>query len=136
MLAIAAILEIVAYYIPGIDNLLDTLATPSAIIAGIAISAAVMTDVPPMLKWTLAIIAGGGVAGLTQGATAFTRANSTVFTGGLGNPVIATAELGGALLVSILAIAAPYLALVVIISFILVVVLIVKKFKRNRTPRQ
>ena len=135
MLAIAAILEIVAYYIPGIDNLLDTLATPSAIIAGIAISAAVMTDVPPMLKWTLAIIAGGGVAGLTQGATTFTRANSTVFTGGLGNPVIATAELGGALLVSILAIAAPYLALFVVVFLILMTVLIIKKIKRKNSIR-
>ena len=93
MLGIAAVAEILAYYIPGVDNLLDALATPSAIIAGIAISAAVMTDVPPMLKWTLAIIAGGGAAGLTQAATAFTRANSTVFTGGLGNPIVATGEI-------------------------------------------
>jgi hypothetical protein len=56
MLAIAAVVEIAAYYIPGLDNLLDTLATPAAIAAGIMVSAAVMTDLPPMLKWTLAII--------------------------------------------------------------------------------
>ena len=36
------------------------------------------------------------------------RAKSTLFTGGLGNLVIATAELGGALLVSLLALAAPF----------------------------
>jgi hypothetical protein len=68
--------------------------------------AAVMTDVPPMAKWTAAVIAGGGVAGLTQGATAMLRAKSTVLTRGIGNLVIATAELGGALLVALVALAA------------------------------
>src|SRR5262245_17214833 len=96
MLSVAAIVEIVAYYVPGVDNLLDTLATPAAFVAGTVVSAAVMTDVPPLVKWTAAVIAGGGVAGLTQGITTLLRAKSTILTGGLGNPVIATAELGGA----------------------------------------
>jgi hypothetical protein len=100
MLSVAALAEILAYYIPVIDNLLDSLATPAAFIAGTIVSAAVMTDVPPMVKWTAAVIAGGGIAGITQGATALLRAHSTVLTGGLGNSVIATAELGGALLIS------------------------------------
>jgi hypothetical protein len=69
MLSLATRIEILAYYIPGVDNLLDTLATPAALVAGILVSAAVMTDVPPMVKRTAAVIAGGGVAGLTQGAT-------------------------------------------------------------------
>jgi hypothetical protein len=117
MLGAAALAEILAYYVPGIDNLLDTLATPAAFVAGTVLSAAVMTDLPPMVKWTAAIIAGGGVAGLTQGVTAMLRAQSTVLTGGLGNLVIATAELGGALLVSLLALAAPLAALAVVILF-------------------
>src|SRR5580692_11277948 len=103
MLSVAALAEILAYYIPVVDNLLDSLATPAAFIAGTVVSAAVMADVPPMVKWTAAVIAGGGIAGLTQGLTATLRANSTVWTGGLGNLIIATAELGGALLVSFLA---------------------------------
>ena len=107
MLGTAAIVEIAAFYIPGVDNLLDTVATPGAVIAGTIASAAVMTDMPPMLKWTAAVIAGGGVAGVTQGLTAMLRAKSTVFTGGLGNSVVATAELGGASLISILALTAP-----------------------------
>ncbi len=60
MLAVAALFEIAAYYVPGLDNLLDAIAGPAAVIAGIAVSAAVMTDLPPMLKWTLAIIAVAG----------------------------------------------------------------------------
>ena len=74
MLSVAALAEILAYYIPIIDNLLDTLATPAALVAGTVVSAAVMTDVPPMVKWTAAVIAGGGIAGLTQGLTGILRA--------------------------------------------------------------
>lgn len=118
MLGTAALAEIVAYYVPGVDNLLDTVATPGAFVAGTVASAAVVTDLEPMVKWTAAVIAGGGVAGLTQATTALLRAKSTVFTGGLGNPVIATAELGGAALISLLALAAPLAALAVIILFL------------------
>jgi hypothetical protein len=115
LLSVAALVEILAYYIPGVDNLLDTLATPAAFVAGTIISAAVITDLPPMVKWAAAIIAGGGIAGLTQATSAVLRAKSTVLTGTLGNPVIATAEVGGSLLVSLMALAAPLLTLVVIV---------------------
>jgi hypothetical protein len=115
MLGVAALVEIIAYYVPGIDNLLDTLATPTALVAGTVVSAAVMTDVPPMIKWIAAVIAGGGVAGLTQGAIAMLRAKSTVLTGGIGNSIISTAELGGALLVTLLALMAPLVALALVI---------------------
>jgi hypothetical protein len=100
-----------------VDNLLDTVATPGAVVAGTIASAAVMTDLPPMLKWTAAIIAGGGVAGITQGLTAMLRAKSTVFTGGLGNSTVATAELGSATLISILALTAPLAALALVVLF-------------------
>jgi Domain of unknown function (DUF4126) len=118
MLSVAALAEILAYYVPAVDNLLDTLATPAALVAGTIVSAAVMTDVPPMVKWTAAVIAGGGVAGLTQGVTALLRAKSTILTGGAGNAVLSTAELVGALLVSLLALAAPLAALGVVIFFL------------------
>jgi hypothetical protein len=75
---VAALAEILACYIPVIDNLLDSLATPAAFVAGTVVSAAVMIDVPPMMKWTAAVIARGGIAGLTQGVTAILRAHSTV----------------------------------------------------------
>jgi Domain of unknown function (DUF4126) len=65
MLSVAAIVEILAYYISGVDNLLDALATPAAFVAGTVVSAAVMTDVAHMVKWTAAVIAGGGIAGVT-----------------------------------------------------------------------
>jgi len=114
LLSVAALVEILAYYIPGLDNLLDTLATPAAFVAGTIIAAAVITDLPPMVKWAAAIIAGGGIAGLTQTTSAVLRAKSTVLTGTLGNPVIATGELGGSLLLSLMALVAPLFTLLVI----------------------
>jgi len=115
MLAVAAGVEIAAYYIPGVDNLLDALATPTALIAGTVAAAAVMTDLPPIVKWTTAVIAGGGAAGLTQGVSSLLRLKSTATTGGLGNPVVATGELGGAAMLSLLAIFAPIVALVLVV---------------------
>jgi Domain of unknown function (DUF4126) len=131
MLSVAAIVEILAYYIPGVDNLLDALATPAAFVAGTVVSAAVMTDVPPMVKWTAAVIAGGGIAGVTQGVTAALRANSTVWTGGLGNLVIATAELGGALLVSFSALAAPVAAIALVILFLWLAIRLLRRMLRG-----
>jgi uncharacterized protein DUF4126 len=114
MLSVAALLEILAYYIPGVDNLLDTIATPAALIAGTVVSAAVMTDLPPIVKWTTAVIAGGGAAGLTQGFTSLLRAKSTLTTAGLGNHLVATGEIGAALALSLLSLAAPLLAVVLV----------------------
>lgn len=114
MLAIAALLEIIAYYIPGVDNLLDALATPAALIAGTVVSAAVMADLPPIVKWTTAVIAGGGAAGLTQGITSLLRLKSTTLTAGVGNHALATGELGGALGLSLLALAAPVVAVALV----------------------
>jgi hypothetical protein len=115
MLSVAAVLEILAYYIPGVDNLLDAIATPAALLAGTIVSAAVMTDLPPIVKWTTAVIAGGGAAGIIQALTSLLRAKSTVMTGGLGNHIIASGELGGALLVSLLALAAPLAAVALVV---------------------
>jgi hypothetical protein len=134
MLGVASLAEILAYYIPGVDNLLDALATPAALVAGTVVSAAVMTDLPPLVKWTTAVIAGGGVAGLTQSATALLRAKSTAFTGGLGNPVVATAELGGSVLVSLLALLLPLAALALVVVFCWFVFQFVRRRLRGTPP--
>jgi hypothetical protein len=135
MLAVAAVAEIAAYYIPGVDNLLDAIATPTALIAGTIAAAAVMADLPPIVKWTTAVIAGGGAAGLTQGVTSLLRAKSTATTGGLGNPVVATGELGGSLLLSLLAILAPILALVVVVLFCWAIVKGLRRLFARREPQ-
>lgn len=132
MLGVAALAEIAAYYIPGLDNLLDAAATPAAVVAGIALSAAVMTDLPPMLKWTLAIVAGGGAAAMTQTATAAARGHSSIFTGGLGNNVIASGELLTAIILPLIAIIWPAVALVVTALLLLTALAIINRIRRRR----
>lgn len=131
MLSVAALVEVLAYYIPVVDNLLDVVAAPAAFVAGTILSAAVMTDMPPMVKWTAAIIAGGGVAGLTQGVTGILRAHSTVLTGGLGNFVISSAELGGAAVISFLALAAPVAAIALVVLFLLTAIRLIRRLFRG-----
>lgn len=109
--AIATALEVGAYYIPWLDNFLDTIATPAAVVAGAVISASVFTGMDPFLRWTLAIIAGAGAAGAVQTASVVTRAASTATTGGLGNFVVATGELILSVVASLLA---PFVAIVLI----------------------
>lgn len=113
--AVATCLEIGGYYIPWLDHLLDTIATPAAIVAGTVVTASAVGDLSPFLKWTLAVIAGGSAAGLVQGATVVTRGASTLTTAGLANPLVATLELAGAVITSILAIATPILAVALVV---------------------
>jgi hypothetical protein len=131
--SVATVLEIAGYYIPWVDHLLDTIATPAAVIAGTIVTASMVGGMSPFLKWTLAAIAGGGVAGLVQGTTVVTRGASTLTTGGLGNPMFATIELAGALVTSVLALVAP--VLVVGLIAVLLFVFGRKLLRRFRAPR-
>lgn len=117
-LGTATVVEIAAYYVPWVDHALDTLATPTAVGAGILAAGAVITDLPPLLKWAVAVVGGGGVAGLLQGATVILRLKSTAVTGGLGNPLLATVELGAALATVILALVAPLVAMTMVIALV------------------
>ena len=106
----AAVLEVLGYFIPYVDHLLDLVATPAAVGAGMLATAALATELPPLLKWSAVIIGGGGLAGLVQGATALLRLKSTALTGGAGNPAVATFELFGSVTMLILALVVPLLA--------------------------
>lgn len=118
--AAATALEIGGYYLPWIDNLLDTVATPTAVLAGILVTASSLTDVDPFLKWTLAILAGGGTAGIFQGFTTIARQVSTLSTGGLANPVLATAEAGSSALLAVLAVTLPIVAILIVVVLLFV----------------
>jgi Domain of unknown function (DUF4126) len=134
MLSVAAAVEILAYYIPGVDNALDVISAPAALVAGTVVSAAVMTDLPPMVRWTTAVIAGGGAAGVIQGLTSLLRAKSTTMTAGLGNHAIATGELTGALVLSLLALAAPLAALALAALFCWFAVRVLRRLLRKERP--
>jgi hypothetical protein len=132
-LGAAAVFETLAYYVPGIDHLLDVLAGPIAVIAGMVASASVMADIAPAIMWPIAIIAGGGIAGATKGSAALIRAKTGVATAGLGNPVVSTVETTSAIGLSLLAVLLPLIALIAIVALL---VWVVRKFRRSVVVRK
>lgn len=120
-LAVATICEIGAYYIPWVDNALDTIATPAAMVAGTLTTMAVSTgEMSQFASWAAAIIVGGGTATAVQMGTVAVRGVSTATTGGIANPLVSTGEWIGAIMVSVLSLIVP--VLVVIVGIILMVV--------------
>jgi hypothetical protein len=115
-LAVASLLEIAAYYVPWVDNALDAVASPAAVIAGAFAMGSVVTGLDPFVKWTLVAIAGGGVAGIVQAATVGSRKVSLLTTAGLANPVVSTIELGGSVVMSLMAILLPVLAVLLLVG--------------------
>jgi hypothetical protein len=128
---VATLLEVGAYYVPLVDNALDLVATPTAVVAGVVVSASVVTDVDPFLRWSLALIAGGGVAGAVQALTTGARLGSMLGTGGLTNPLVSTAEAGGSVLLSVLAIVLP-LMVVPVIAIVAVALLLGRRRLHRR----
>lgn len=114
------------------DNLLDTVSTPAAVVAGSVAAAAMIGDMSPFLKWAIAIIAGGGAAAVVQAGAATLRGASSVTTGGVANAAVATGELAGAVATSWLAIAVPVAGAVLVA---VLVILIVRRLRRLAHPR-
>ena len=129
--AIATVVEILAYYIPFVDHILDTMSVPMATIAGSIMFASQFADVGTFPQWALALIAGGGTAAAISSGFAGTRAASTATTGGFGNSVVATTETAGAGVMSFLAMAAPVIAFIVTILLIIAVIVLGRKLWRK-----
>ena len=122
-LGVATIIEVAAYYIPFVDNLLDTIQIPVAVGIGTVVTAATLGHTDPVLQWTLAVIAGGGTAGLTGTLASLTRLVSTGVTGGLGNFIVATLEAIGSISLSILGLTFPlWTAAILLLSLIVIAI--------------
>ena len=131
-LGIATIVEIGAYLIPWLDNLLDTVAVPLAAIAGTAVMLSTMADIDPVITWSLAIIAGGGTATAIKTSTSTARLASTATTGGIANPIVSTVESGTSIIMSILALVAPVLAIIFVIVILWLFFKVFKWFKPSK----
>ena len=118
LLGVAAGVEVFAYFIPYVDNVLDTISVPLAGVAGSLLMLATMGDLNPAFSWALAIIAGGGAAAAISGTASATRLTSTATTGGIANPVVATTETGAATVVSVASIFSPFIALFIILLLV------------------
>jgi hypothetical protein len=128
---VAAVVEIGAFYIPWLDNLLDAIASPAAVVAGAVLFAAFAVDLDPFLKWMLAIIAGGGSAAIVQTGTVLTRAASTSTTAGLANFLVSTFETVAGFSFSLMAIVVPILTLILLIVLTAIMFYIGRRVLRN-----
>ncbi len=128
-LVVATVFEVGAYYIPWLDNLLDTVAGPASILAGTLLSASFLHIDNPLLQWGLGLMLGGGSAGIIQAGTSLLRLGSTATTGGLGNPVVATGENVASVGFSLLAMLLP---IITVILIALVLVFIIRRLLKRR----
>lgn len=135
LLAFATVVEVLTYYIPIVDNLMDTIAVPLAAVAGTLLTGGMLEGMPDALQWSLGVVAGGGAAAMVTTGTAAVRAVSSGASLGVGNHVVSTAENGLATAGSIIALCLPP-----IIAGILLILLIAglcylwrKLRKRRRT---
>tara|TARA_R110002111_G_scaffold57012_4_gene96841 strand:+ start:4512 stop:5102 length:591 start_codon:yes stop_codon:yes gene_type:complete len=132
-LGIATVVEIVAYYIPVIDNALDAIAIPLATIAGTAVMVSTVADLSPVITWALAIIAGGGTAAAVKSSASASRLGSTVSTAGFGNPIVSTIETGTSIVMSIISIFIPILAIVAVCFIFYIIYKLYKKLRPNKS---
>ncbi|ABW26450.1 DUF4126 domain-containing protein [Acaryochloris marina] len=126
VLSTAVVVEVLAYYIPGVNNLLDLIEIPTAIAVGSVLTAATLGDLNPVLQWTLAILAGGSAAGIVETTTSVTRVAATTMTGGVGNPVLSTIEAVLSVVLTLLGLAIPLLAAGIVL---LVIIGLIRKTK-------
>ena len=135
-LGAATVFEVLGYYLPVVDNLLDTLTTPAAVVAGALLMTSSLPHLDPVLRWGLGIVVGGGTAGLVQGGTALLRAGSTAATGGLANPVFSTLENGLAVGGTVLALLLPVVAGVAAVALVVFGLGRARRWRRRAARRE
>ena len=136
--SVAAVTESILYHlpIPGLGSLVDIVDGPLVFIAGTILSASSMvTDMDPLLQWSLAAIAGGGSAEVLHIETAAMRVPTAGY-----NPLLSVAEDAGGITIPILVV--KYLSMIppefivflflVLFLVLLVVAVFVIKFAINR----
>lgn len=133
ILGTATMVEILAYYIPVVDNLLDTIATPLAVVAGTLLLTSVLPIDSELMKWITGAAVGGGSAAVVQSGSALTRLTSTKLTAGVGNPVVATVENVAAAGTSILSLVIPFFILAI---FLLLIILIFTSLRRRMRKKK
>ncbi|HDQ99578.1 MAG TPA: DUF4126 domain-containing protein [candidate division WOR-3 bacterium] len=133
--AVATAVEIGAYYVPWLDQALDFFSTPAAIVAGIVVTASVVVGMDPVLRWPLAIIAGGGVAGAIQFTTSGLRRTSEYVTAGFSQPVVASVENAGAVGMSVLSLVLPAIAGGLAVLLIVLFAWVLFRTRRRRWNR-
>jgi len=119
-LAVLALVEIAADKIPGFDSVLHRVQGPVTMAAGAIVFASqqsMIQDVSPGLAIVVGLLSAGGVHTLR----ALARPVVNVATLGIGGPAVSVAEDVGAVGLTVMALAAPVLALVLLAVILFVI---------------
>lgn len=129
----ATLVEILAYFIPWVDNALNAISAPASVVAGTILTYALVGDLAPGLAWVISIIGGGGASLITRAVSGIVHAGSTAASAGTANPAVSLVESAGTVIMSILALVAP---IIVILILFLLISWAIKACKRIRAKKQ
>jgi len=134
-LSIAATVEVFAYFLPWVSNLLDSIEIGLAPIAGMFITASSLSiagDFDPTFLWIITVIAGGATAETIELGTSFTRLMTSGATAGFGGPIVGFVEAVSAIVMSILAITAPIWTILLVLFLLIYGIRRIFKFVSRR----
>ena len=134
-LGIAATVEVLAYFIPWVSNLLDSIEIALAPIAGMFVTASSLSiagEFNPVVVWTVSAIAGGATAETVEVATSLTRLVASGATAGMGGPVVSIMEMISSIVMSILAM---LIVVFLMIFFVRRILRFLSQRKRKREMR-
>ncbi|MFI2742892.1 DUF4126 domain-containing protein [Zhouia sp. PK063] len=129
----AMIIEVLAYYIPIVDNFLDSISLPLTVVVGTLVTVATFHGMNPVFIYAFGIIGGGGMAAAVKGTSAITRLVTTATTGGLANSLVSTLE---TLVSAVLAFVAIYIPLIAAFLVILVLFMVFLFYRKVRPRRK
>ena len=111
----ACLVELLGDKIPVVDHALDAAGTVLRPAAGALALAAVTTRLGPLWTTVLAIVVGGGAAGLVHLGKAHARLGSSLLSFGLANPLLSVGEDVVSFGLATLAVFVPVLALALLV---------------------
>ena len=132
----AAIAEIGAYYIPFIDNILDTIAAPLSVAAGTVLASSILPiqDLEAPMRWGIGLLAGGAAAGTIQLGTGLLRLLSSKTTVGAANAVVATTENAAAISGSVLVFVVPVFIALLLVGLVgWIIYKIVRRVRKKKS---
>lgn len=103
VLGVAMLIELVSYFIPGVDNIMDIIDTPIAVIVGFLVVFSVI-EVNSMMEWILAVVIGGIVPAVIKACKATIRGGVTLLMGGLGNGLFSIVEALASILIVVISV--------------------------------
>jgi len=130
---ILSVSEVVLFYNPWIDNMLDLISTPASIFSGIILTYFVLYDTEIYLRLLISVILGGLVSLNVQLLTVKARSSTSIFSKGNGNQIVSTIENISSIFISILVLKFPLAGIFVsAIIIYLIYTFIIKKGRQVR----